>query len=220
MYSTTHVKGTDTWDVIVDGARDFQIQGAPKDVLAVVVAASQLLEDRGRAVLALRVDGEPVVSEALMEMLGGRPVEEVGTLEITSGDVQTLIAETLRELDDAIPELSKACRSLAEVFQSEDPECGFDPFNKLAEIWSHIKVREQRVAHALHLDLDSLSIEGRPLKAIHEELNQFLAEAAEGIEQNDCILLGDLLEYELAPRAEAEAAIVAMLRDRASAQSG
>lgn len=45
-------------------------------------------------------------------------------------------------------------------------------------------------------------------------MNKFLAEAVGALESGDLVLLGDLLEYELAPRAEAEVRITALLRER------
>ena len=44
-------------------------------------------------------------------------------------------------------------------------------------------------------------------------------EAAQAVLDGDCILIGDLLEYELAPRAEQEARIVALLQELAAADT-
>jgi len=76
------------------------------------------------------------------------------------------------------------------------------------------------IANALRLDLDSMSLDGSSLKALHDDLNAQLKEAAEALENGDCILLGDLLEYELAPRAEREERIVGLLRERAASAAG
>jgi hypothetical protein len=122
----------------------------------------------------------------------------------------------LAELERALPELPEVCHRLAEVFQSERPESGYEPFEQLAAIWKTIKEREIQIFNALDIDLGSIEVDGEPISRIHEELNQYIDEAAEALKAGDCVLLGDLLEYELAPRAETEAAIVALLRDRVS----
>lgn len=206
-------------DVIVDGEQNFKIQGDPENVLSVIVAAGDLLRGKGRGITAIRVDGVPVTPEAMAEALESRAIASVTTLEIVSGSLRNMIAQSLDELQSALPDLPEACHSLAEVFQGDEPESGYDPFHRLAEIWRHIKIRESEVAHALDLDLDALDIDGTCIREMHESLNNFLAEAAEALEREDCVLLGDLLEYELAPRAEVEAGIVALLRERAARQT-
>ena len=205
-------------DVIIDGKPDFEVQGEPESALAVVVAASEFLREQRRAILALEVDGQAIPADGVVAALEERPVESVETVVITTEDVHTLVDTCLAELEDALPDLPEACHNLAEIFQGDDPESGFEPFYQLAEIWRHIKIREIQVVHALDLDLDALQSDGLSFKAMHDELNKFLSEAAEALETADCVLLGDLLEYELAPRAEAEAEIVALLRAQAAQQ--
>jgi hypothetical protein len=83
---------------------------------------------------------------------------------------------------------------------------------ELAEIWGHIKSRESLVANALELDLGDLEVDGKTVQSVHTELNQFLQEAEQALKDGDIILLADLLEYELAPRAELEVSIVSLLQ--------
>jgi hypothetical protein len=130
------------------------------------------------------------------------------------------VNKCLDELVAILPDLPHACRSLAEVFHSGTPEDGYEPFQELANIWSLIKTREILVVDALHLDLNALEVGGQVVAGLHSELNGFLEEAAQALQDGDCVLLGDLLEYELAPRAELEAEIVAHLQEHAPAKTG
>jgi hypothetical protein len=68
------------------------------------------------------------------------------------------------------------------------------------------------VANALELDLGDLEVDGKTVQSVHTELNQFLQEAEQALKDGDIILLADLLEYELAPRAELEVSIVSLLQ--------
>ena len=86
--------------------------------------------------------------------------------------------------------------------------------------WSQIKSREALVTNALELDTTAITLNGKSMVTIHEELNQFLEEAAQALKDSYTILLGDLLEYELAPRAEQELEIVALLQAQIPATSG
>ncbi len=199
-------------DVIVDGTSNYSLQGTPEDVFGAVGAVSEFLRGQGRSVLSVKVDGAEVSPENIAQRLQGKPLADVKRLEIGSESTTTLVEECLSGLQEILPELPQVCRNLAEVFQGEKPDEGFDPFVELAEIWGHIKSREVLVANALELDLAGLDVDGKTVQSIHAELNQFLEEAEQALKDGDIILLADLLEYELAPRAELEVAIVSLLQ--------
>ena len=207
-------------DVIVDGNRDFSLQGEPEDVLAAVAAVSEFLQKKGRAILAVKADGTSIAPDKLVDSLEGKPLAQVAALEVDSADVAELVEESLKDLSETLPELPKACRELATVFQGSSPEEGFEPFQRLAEIWANLKSREMLVANALNVKLDDLHVSGQDVAVLHEELNLYLTEAAVALESKDLVLLGDLLEYELAPRAELETQIVSLLRERSQSQVG
>jgi len=206
-------------DVIIDGAGNFAVQGKPDDVLAVVAAANDHLRAQGRAILSLTTDGDTVLPEDLIEHLQGKPVSEVTVLTIETEEIAAMVEKCLAELRSTLPELPEACRQLAQLFQGDVPEEAYEPFHQLADIWSHVKRRERLVSEALDLDLDALSIDGTPLNAMHQDLNAQLEAALLALEKGDTVLLGDLLEYELAPRAEMETKIVALLQEHAPAKS-
>jgi hypothetical protein len=199
-------------DVIVDGASNYSLQGAPEDVFGAVGAVSEFLRSQGRSVLSVKVDGAEVSPENIAQRLKGKPLADVQRLEIGSELTSTLVEECLSGLQEFLPELPQVCRNLAEVFQGEKPQEGFDPFVELAEIWGHIKSRESLVANSLELDLGNLEVDGKTVQSVHAELNQFLEEAEQALKDGDIILLADLLEYELAPRAELEVSIVSLLQ--------
>ena len=199
-------------DVIVDGASNYNLQGTPDDVMGAVAAVSEFLRAQGRSVLSVKVDGEVVSPETIADRLKGTPLASVSRLEIGSESTTTLVEDCLQGLQEFLPELPQVCRNLAEVFQGEKPEEGFDPFVELAEIWCQVKSREALVANALELDAAALEVDGKTVQTIHAELNQFLQEAEQALKDGDIILLADLLEYELAPRAELEVSIVSLLQ--------
>ncbi|GMV90367.1 MAG: hypothetical protein AMXMBFR82_01450 [Candidatus Hydrogenedentota bacterium] len=206
-------------DVIVDGSRDFRLQGEPEDALAAVAAISEYLQKQGRAILVIKADGSSIAPDTLLDTLQGKPLADISSLEVESADVAGLVEGSLKELNDTLPELPKACHELAAIFQGSTPEEGFEPFHKLADIWANVKSRELMVANALNLNFDELCVNGESVTALHEELNLYLTEAAVALESGDLVLLGDLLEYELAPRAEVEPQIVALLRERSQSQA-
>ncbi len=202
-------------DIVIDHARGFALSQAPEDILGAVAAVSDHLRAQGRAILSIRADGHSVTPGALVAAFEGKPLSEVNELAFTSDLIGVLVDNCLRELEEVLPELPVVCHRLAEVFQSESPNTGFEPFEQLAAIWKTIKEREIQILNALDLDTATMLIDGVAVDVMHRELNAFIDEAAQALQHKDCVLLGDLLEYELAPRAETEASFVALLRERA-----
>ncbi len=202
-------------DVKVDGVTGWTWAREPEDVIDALSLIDESLRARGRAMVSVEADGRALQPEEMAAELSGKTLDVVGALAVTSAPISALVAECLEELEKVLPDLPQACHRLAEVFQGDSPESGYEPFQQLAEIWRVIKERELQVLNALGIEADSLVLADVPMLKAHEELNAFVAEAAGALEVRDCVLLGDLLEYELAPRAEAEAEIVALLREKA-----
>jgi len=207
-------------DVRIDQEGTFTPKGKPADVMDVLAQVNDFLRSKGRALQAIKADGKDIPPVEVDAAFRGKPIGSVKLLEITSERIAKLIDTCLSELEKYVPELTRVCHALAQEFQSETPEAGYEPFHQLAQIWQAIKEREILIAGALDLDLDRIQLEGQSLADMHEELNQYLNETADALSVGDCVLLGDLLEYELAPRAETEVKIVALLRSKSRGAHG
>jgi iron-sulfur cluster repair protein YtfE (RIC family) len=198
-------------DVMVDGQQLALDMSAATEFMDVVQIVSSHLGDQGRTIVAITIDGREVSPAELAAEYGERPLADVARLEVESQELATMVRHLLDEMATTLPELPNACRSLAKVFHGDDPESGYEPFQELAAIWNEVKERQRLIVSVLSMAPDDLEIDGTSFEHIHQDLNQYLAEAVEAIEAGDCVSLGDLLEYELAPRAEMESAIVAKL---------
>jgi hypothetical protein len=201
--------------VKIDQSENYSVSENAQDALAALEEISNYLHAGGRAAIKFMLGGKSISTEKI-ESFRGKPVSALEGLRIETAQLSALVAEALDELEKTTPELAAACHRLAEVFQGEAPEQGYEPFQQIAEIWRVIKEREMQVAMALEVDWTVLTVGDTPIVRLHDELNDYLAEAAEALKVEDCVLLGDLLEYELAPKAEMEPEIVAILRDKAN----
>lgn len=204
-------------EVKIDGVPANAWIQAPDNVRDALAAIADNLRAQRRAMIGIEVDGKAILPEDLSAELSDRNPAEIATLSVASERISALVAQCLNELEHVLPELPQACHRLAEVFQGDSPESGYEPFEQLAAIWHVIKERELQVVNALGIEEDALFVAGTPLAKTHEELNLYIEEAAGALQARDCVLLGDLLEYELAPRAETEMEIVAILREKARA---
>ena len=115
-------------DVVVDGSPNFKVEGDPSDVFSVLVAVNEFLHKQGRGIVSVRADEADIPPARLIDSLQDTPTNEVMRLEVTSEKVSTLVEAYLKEMDEVLPELPKASHELAEVFQGEAPEEGYEPF--------------------------------------------------------------------------------------------
>ncbi|HOQ89030.1 MAG TPA: hypothetical protein PLX03_02715 [Candidatus Hydrogenedentes bacterium] len=198
--------------LVVDG-KEWPIPASATRVMDVVRDAMDQLSGMKRGMVALRINGEAVHPEDIPGRWCDRPLDASLEIELTSQPISEMVAQLLEELEKWLPELPASCSMLANVFQGDDPKSGFTYFQELARLWSEIKHQEQQVVNALGLDLENIRIDGQPLVELHERLNTRLQEAAAAMEKRDFVLLGDLLEYELAPFAALETKIIAALAE-------
>ena len=199
-------------EIIVDGKRGFNVQAESPSISDILTEIDTYLRAQGRAMQTVMADGENIPPEKMGEVFAGKNPGEIQSLEVNSEVLSALVEESLGELEDVLPELPKVCHELAEVFQSESPDEGYAIFEQLAEIWAAVKLRQQQVIKVLELEIGTLRIGDRPLEELQDELNKTLQDAAKALEAKDLISLADLLEYELAPRAEDEKRIVDLLK--------
>ncbi len=199
-------------EIIVDGNRDFSVQAESPTMADILTEIDAYLRGQGRAMQTVTANGENIPPEKLGEVFAGKNADEIQSLEINSEVLSALVKESLGELEEVLPELPKVCHQLAEVFQSESPDEGYAIFEQLAEVWAAVTLRQQQVIKVLELDINTLSIDDKPFEEVQDELNKSLQDAAKALESKDLISLADLLEYELAPRAEDEKRIVDLLK--------
>ena len=207
-------------DVIVDGKAQFVTDTEAGNVFDLVVSIGKKLHEQGRSIMSVTLDGMAVSADALADSMKNKSIDAAGRLEVASADTRALVQESLSEIERSLAELPLACHELAKLFQSESPDSGYEPFQRFAAIWGAIKERELMVANAMEIPLDGFQIDNQSVKEFHTDLNGFLMEATRALEARDSVLIGDLLEYELAPRAEKETTIVALLKKEAERQTG
>jgi hypothetical protein len=133
-------------------------------------------------------------------------------LSLAAKQVLLLVQERIRELTEPIAEL----RSTAQILRTTIPEVSevsvllqtgkdreamaavvrfTELSDKLIRLYG-ILVRQGRV------DLSASMVEEERFAAFYEDLNQVLRELSEAMAAGDSVLVGDLLEYEIAPRLE------------------
>lgn len=206
--------------ILVDGSPAVDFHQLPDTLAELINHLGTRLKEQDRAILSISIDGEKISYDDLTTAVSSQSLESINAVEVLSRSLPELALEQLDEIDAVLPELAPVCRSLAELFQSGGPKEGYEQFEQLASIWQDLKYKQRMVAQAVDCSLGDLSLGKSDVGKHHQELNTYLQEAAQALQAEDRVLLADLLEYELAPRAEEESKIVQALRERVEERTG
>lgn len=203
-------------EIIIDGTPAPPLTPRPGSVLDALAEITRRLRSEGRAVMAVAADGRDVPSDQVRETLGGVRVDQLGTLELRTEAIRDLIDQTLAEAAEVLPELPTVCRQLSEIFHAAAATDGADEFKRLVQIWDSVHEHQDLVIGALDLDPASLELAGAPLAQRRERLRDVIKRTAEALGRGDRVKVSDLLLYELAPLAELEEQVIALLQRRVS----
>lgn len=198
--------------IIVDGKSGFELESGIDSVAAALGALVDHLDEQGRALMAVSIDGDAILPDGLAASVGERGIEDIEILEVRSASFKELIEESIREAQDVVPELHVACLTLAEIMSGDTPQDGFVQFNDLKEIWGAVKERQEQVAEVLNVSLDAVDVDRESAEALGVKLTACLEKASKALEAADFATLSDLLSYDLAALAEQERGIFDALR--------
>lgn len=199
--------------IIINGKEEFRVPENAKTLIDILEILIDYLSNNNLGLVKLRVNEQNVYPGESLKAIQNMEISNIHTLEITATPILQLLQDSISELERYTPELSNICYGIAELFQSENPSEGLGPFQRLTEIWGEIKNREAVIVNSLskYLKNQESSIVGEIVEH-HRELNQYLDEAYKALSNEDMVSLSDILQYELAPRAEKELEIVNLLR--------
>ncbi len=203
-------------EVIIDGVKGFTFTKPYNTLQSALNEIMDYLSKEHLAMVKLKVNEQEVYPGKSLEAIQDMNTSNIITLEINTYPILQLVEESIADLELYTPELADLCREIAKVFQSEKPDEGFEPFQKLSGIWGEIKKRESLIINLLGSHLDKTDPTNQKIQKHHDELNKVLEDAYKSLESEDCIGLGDLLEYELAPIAEKEPDVVKQLKQLVS----
>lgn len=165
----------------------------------------------GRGVTRVQIDGESVPFDDVSERLLATPAHEYETVELETERMVTLARRDLDDLDEVLVNLPVFCHTLAELFHKADADEGEDYFEQLHDAWMEIDDRHDAAAEALGIRLVDVEVGGTTARAHRTLVGNQLQLVNEALQKKDRVTASDLLEYELAPLAEAETEITATL---------
>jgi hypothetical protein len=192
-------------DIYINGNKiDYRTENE-KTLGEILGAIESECEKAGETITGIRVDGEPVAAEALDGVFAREP-STAGKIEldtISGNDVLMLLRNLGQEFTDCAPRLREISVQL---------QTGKD--GKVMETINAFSISLQNLYQALPLlSITTLrdatpDIDGIALTAWPTELSPLLSDLLDALKKHDTVLVGDLSEYEIAPRIERLGAVL------------
>lgn len=201
-------------EITVDGKQHMLLHAKPATVGVALLEINDYLLANGRALQSIVADGRNVPPEEIAGAFSHTPISEINTLEIGTADFLELVAESVAELAEVVPELHVACQELAGILSGEAPHEGMPGIGQLLEIWTALKERKAEIVKSLGLDAGVLDVAGVSLLKHEQDLDGLLDTTRAAVEASDFVKLAELLAYDLSTFAEREADIIARLQSK------
>jgi hypothetical protein len=226
--STSHTE-VDALEVTVRGARELQSENLDTIVQYLELLAAALAERHDEKLAELAPGFAAMVESVsqfeprevalhslslLLAELSGRPVAEWPAERLAQAQalverLHTVVDRHRREIEDpraVARELTGELASLRDEAQEVSVLLQTGRDRQAMETIIRFSELSQSLARVLHCLADSdgnrPSVGGRDLREFYTELNGFLSELVEAFSAQDTVLIGDLMEYEVAPRLE------------------
>ena len=173
---------------------------APQSVAEAIAAGAALAQDRGRTIADVFVDGTRWTDDRLAGPESANAAEEV--LLVTS-DPAELVSQALADAAEALGDADTLQREAAELMQADQHVAAMDRLQPAIAIWQAVQQAVVKGAHLVGLDLDTIEVDGTPMKAAIDRLGERLRMIRSALAANDPVGLSDTLLYEM-PEVVAE----------------
>ena len=185
--------------ILINGiALDYQIE-QEKTIGDILGSVEAECEKSGMTVTGLKANGSVVPADKLDALFSGA-LDSIATLELTtiSGeDVRSMLRELGMSFTACIPHLQEVPVLLQTGKDMRVMEIINDCSSNLRDLYKIIPLLSITGLPSCGPDVNGISLADYPA-----ELSPILKELMGALESKDTILVGDLSEYELAPRIE------------------
>jgi hypothetical protein len=144
----------------------------------------------------ITVDGIPVIPDG---KCGLDMTDNPKTVEISTGTITEIARDSIEEALEYLDRIESLTPALSVNFQVSPGSESFENLRQLYEGFYWINLLLEKLAQNFSISLQEVIIKGLP---VQEHLNNFvtiLKKLIESQEKNDCVLISDLLEYEIIP---------------------
>ena len=164
------------------------------DLQSALDKAEDILEERGRIVVEVKIDGELILGEAFDS------VSEVDTeakkIDFLSGDPSELADQALRELLESLDEVRTLQVEAAESFQQDLVQDAMAKIGTCIGVWQQVMQGIALVGPIKGIDIEVDEYEDKPILELVGQLSDRLIDLKEMIQAGDTLGMADVLAYE------------------------
>lgn len=169
-----------------------QLQGT--DLKSVLSEATHHLADRGRIVVEVQVDGQPLIDDALDERYKTALAES--EIRLYSANPQELAVMTLQQVKGKLEDARQAQSQAASHLQEDRLELAMQDVMRTIEVWQQTQQAVLRSAQLLGIDLDSREVAGQSVPDMTSALLEQVTDLRTILETGDTVGLADAMAYE------------------------
>lgn len=192
---------------------EIQINGTPvhyqveseKTVGELLGAIESECEKSGMTITGIRADGAVVPADAL-DALFARDIASIERIELETVSGPEIL-ETLRNVGSYFSDCAPLLREIPVQLQTGKDMRVMETINGFSTNLQNM-YRLLPLLPLTGLDAGGPDVDGTPLARVSGDLAPILSELLDGLKNKDTVLVGDISEYELAPRIERLGAVL------------
>ncbi len=165
----------------------------------VIERLSEELKHQNRVISEIYIDGKQIGGWDDPEV-ANMQIGSCNHLRIMSEEPRKLAHNVLYDIAEYMPKLQEALVETSRKIQSRQEQEGLMLLEQVTATWAELLQGLQSAIIVTGIDLDHISVNGKPFADINEEIHGFLDEASNLVQTQQNLELSDILEYEIAPR--------------------
>ncbi len=167
--------------------------------------------DAGRVIVEVQLDDRSLPDSELTE----KHDQSIGSAELSllTANPYELARQTLLDVGEALAAANDQQQQAADLLRSDQPRDALDHVRTALGTWQQAQQAVQQSAQLLHIDLDALQVDGRPISQITDELVEHLRAVREQLVASDWVGLADSLAYDLGEATGTWAKLIDTLAD-------
>lgn len=150
---------------------------------------------KGRLIVTVTVDGQPLLDDALTQRLG-QPVGDVQQVDLATADPRELCGNVLGEIGGRLEQIGTHLPQIAQVLRSGQLENAAEALRGFLGVWDDCRTAIVQCSGLLQVDLTKFECDGKPVEDAVQALSGTLRELRTAFEARDAVLLADLVQYE------------------------
>ncbi len=177
-----------------------------------IEGAADFARDRGRLIVEVTVDGALWTQADLAS--AQRHAQAAEIVRFSSAEPIELVRHTFADAVDALTDADELQRQAAELLQSDKGTVAMDKLGEAISIWLGVQEAIVSGTQLLGLDLETVTVGGKPLPEAVRRLADRLNAVRSGLKESNAIELADTLLYEFPPIVEEWRRLLSELQER------